>query len=34
MANNSITKYGEVALTEAAELVREMYDGRELVITF
>lgn len=29
-----ITKFGEVALTEAAELVQEMHDGKEIDIYF
>ncbi len=32
--NNYITKFGEVALTEAVELVQEMNDSRELYIQF
>lgn len=26
--------FGQVALTEASELVRDLYDGREVVINF
>ena len=32
--NNYITKFGEVALTEAAELVQEMNEGKELEVYF
>lgn len=34
VSNNYITKLGEVALTEASELVRDLYDGREIAISF
>ena len=34
ISNNYITKLGEVALSEAADLVGEMYDGRKVTITF
>ena len=34
VANNYFTKFGEVALTEAVDLVRELYDGREVQINF
>ena len=32
--NNYITKFGEVALTEAAALVQEMNEGKELEVYF
>jgi hypothetical protein len=34
VANNYFTKYGEVALTEAVDLVRELHGGREVTINF
>jgi hypothetical protein len=34
IANNYFTKYGEVALTEAVDLVRELHGGREVTINF
>ena len=33
MSNNYITKLGEVALSEGADLAEEMY-GREVQVTF
>ena len=34
MNNNYITKFGEVALTEAVELVEEMNPDRDLYVQF